>query len=39
MTSRIEEAFRLDAVTLPRRRLEKRQRVTSRSTLDEQAPH
>jgi hypothetical protein len=39
MTCRVEEAYRLDALTLPRRRLEKRQRVTSRSALEQQAPH
>ncbi len=38
MTCRVEAAYRLDAVTHPRRRLAKRQRVTSCSTTDEQAP-
>ncbi|MGE3985151.1 MAG: pyridoxamine 5'-phosphate oxidase family protein [Dehalococcoidia bacterium] len=38
MSCRVEAAYRLDALTHPRRRLERRQRVTSCSTTDEQAP-
>jgi hypothetical protein len=38
MSCRVEAAFRLDGVTHPRRRLETRQRVTSRSSTHEQAP-
>jgi hypothetical protein len=38
MTSNIQSAFRLKHVLHPRQRIEKLQRVTSRSTVDEQAP-
>lgn len=38
MSCVIERAYRLEALTHPRRRLEKRRRVTSSSSLDEQAP-
>jgi hypothetical protein len=38
MTCTLDAAFRLDGVTHPRRRLARRQRVTSRSSTDEQAP-
>lgn len=38
MTCDIEQVWRLEGLTHPRRRLEKRHRVTSCSTTDEQAP-
>ena len=38
MTCEIKNAFRLDHVIQPRKRIEKLQKVTSRSSVDEQAP-
>lgn len=39
ITCAVEAAFRLEGVTHPRRRLEKRERVTSSSSLELQYPH
>lgn len=38
MTCLVEAAYRLEALTHPRRRLEKRRRITSCAAVDEQAP-